>query len=86
MAEDRLGVDVVAVSRMVTGHDEDVGHAERGRRQQLGLQCDPVPVPAGELHDRLDCGAGGGEAARETGQPDGRARVVGDVDGVDPAP
>ena len=59
--EHRLGPRVVAELRVVAGHDQDVADAEGAGAEQVGLQRDPVAVPAGHLHDRLEPG---GQAAR----------------------
>jgi len=72
---------------MMTGdHPRHCDHAERGRGKQFGLQRDPVPVPAGQLHDRLDAGGQSRQAPGQAGQPDCGALIVGDVDGVNPIP
>ena len=47
--KDRLRLGMVAQLRVVTGQQKQVLDPEHGRAQQIGLQGDPVPVPAGQL-------------------------------------
>ena len=84
--EDRLGLRVVALPGIVAGHQHHVRDAQRRGGQQLGLQRDPVPVPAGQLHDGLDPGVQRGQAAGPARHPGRGARVVGDVHRVHPVP
>ena len=42
---------MIAHGGMVTGETQDVVNAQHGSAQQFGLQCDPVPVTAGQLQD-----------------------------------
>jgi hypothetical protein len=76
---------MVAEPGMVAGHQQHVRDAQGARRDQVGLQREPVAVAAGDLHDRLDPGLGGQQAARPASHPHVRAGVVGDVHSVHPA-
>ena len=83
--EHRGRVGVVAAFGPVAGHQQQVGHPQRARREQVGLQRDPVAVPGGHLHHRLQTGGQRGHAAGQAGHPDLGALVVGDVGRVHPA-
>jgi len=48
---DRLGLRVVAGRDVVAGHQADVPGPQRHRAHQVGLQCQAIPIPAGELDD-----------------------------------
>jgi hypothetical protein len=84
--EHRRRVGVVAPLGPVPGHQQQVGHAQRPRREQVGLQRDPVAVPAGHLHHRFQAGGQRGHAAGQAGHPHLGALVVGDVGRVHPVP
>ena len=75
---------MVAAFGPVAGHQQQVGDAESARREQVGLQRDPVAVTAGHLHDRLQTLGERDDAAGEAGHPDLGALVVGDVGRVHP--
>ena len=49
-----LGIRVVACRRGVAGHSQNVAHAQRVRRQQVGLKGNTIAVAAGDLHDRFN--------------------------------
>jgi len=51
--EDALRLRVVAAARVVAGHREQVGEAERPGREHVRLKRQAVPVAARLLEDRL---------------------------------
>jgi hypothetical protein len=83
--EDRRRAGVVAEARVVADEQQHVGDAEQPGAEQVGLQRDPVAVPAGQLHHRLQPGALGEHRAGHCRWHHAGAGVVGDVDRVHPA-
>ena len=52
--EDVLGFWVIAEARVVASQQQDVRDADRGKSEEIGLQRDPVSVPALQLADGLE--------------------------------
>ena len=84
--EHALGLLVVAHHRVVAGEAEDVGDTQERRRQQVGLQTQPVAVAAGGLEDGIAAPADDLAGDRQRAQAHDRALVVGDVQAVAPCP
>ena len=51
--EDAPRLRLVARAHVVTGEAKHVAHAQRRRPQQITLNCNPVPITATHLQDRL---------------------------------
>src|SRR5438445_7565053 len=78
-------VRVIPLLRIVPAHEDEVLYADRHRAEHIGLQRDPIPIAASDLHDRLDAGRPNDRGGRDRGHRHHRAVAVGDVDRVDDA-
>ena len=76
-------VGMVPVLRIIAAHEEEVGKAERGRAEQVGLQCDAVAIASGDLDDGLDAGLADQQGGRDRGHRGDAAIAIRDVHGVD---
>jgi len=45
---------MVPVDDMVAAEAEDVAHPQEGRAEQVALEREAVPIPAGHVHDGID--------------------------------
>ena len=79
----RLGLGMVAQLGVVAGQAQDVVNAQHGGAQQIGLEGNAVPVPAGQLEDGVQACILQHLAGGEGAQTHDRGLVIGDVDKVD---
>ena len=77
------GVRMVPVLRVIAAHEQEVGKAERGGAEQIGLQRDAIAIAPGDLDDRFDAGIADQQGGGDRGHRGNAAIAVGDVDGVD---
>ena len=83
--ENRLGLRVVAGLHAVTRQAQDRRHAHRGGADHVSLDRDPVPVPAGHLHDDGVVRAPEERTDRDARHVAVRARTVRSIDRIDGA-
>ena len=81
--EHALGLLVVAHHGVVAGEAEDVGDAQEGRRQKVGLQPQAVAVAARGLEDGIAAAANDLAGDRQGAHAHHSALVVGHVEAVD---
>ena len=73
---------MVPDGRVVAGQTEDISDAQQVRPQQIRLDRQPVPVPAGDLHHRIMAHLIEEPADRQRARPHDGGGVVGHVDTV----
>ena len=74
---------MVAQLGMIAGEAENVVDAQHGGAEQIGLESDAVPVPAGQLEDGVQSGILQHLAGGERPQTHDGGLVIRDVDEVD---
>ena len=67
----------------VAGEAQDVMYAEDVSAEEVGLECDPVAVPAGELADGLDSPVEDNLAEWQWAEPHNGGVLISHVDRVD---
>ena len=77
---------MVARAVVVAREGEDVADTERVGTEDVPLDREPVPVPAGDLKDGLEPLLGEEGADAHRAYPHDRTLVIGDVDRNDPVP
>ena len=83
--ENRFRLRVIAERDMVAGKRQDVADAESSGPEEVALERQPVPVPAGQLENRFNPFPYQKGSSCQGGNPHVGPLVVRDIDGINKA-